>query len=151
MNVYILLMISQHWFRWWLGAVRQQAITWANVDPDLCCHMASLGHSELSSAFVLRKRGASCTHSVFTVYVHRTPIIAVRQSLTNSVGEAIPFLWNTKMSSKMLPGSGSGTNNFRELRSQKIRWKSRTLKVELWHDVKFVVTCGTAGCRYDNC
>ena len=29
-------------------AVRQQAITWANVDPDLCCHMASLGHNELT-------------------------------------------------------------------------------------------------------
>ena len=37
-------MISQHWFRWWLGAVRQQAITWAaNVDPDLYHHMALLG------------------------------------------------------------------------------------------------------------
>ena len=22
---------------WWPGAIRQQAITWANVDPDLCC------------------------------------------------------------------------------------------------------------------
>ena len=40
-------MISQHWFRWWLGAVRQQAITWANVDTDPCRHMASLGHNEL--------------------------------------------------------------------------------------------------------
>ena len=30
-----------------LGAVRQQAITWANVDPYLCRHMASLGHNEL--------------------------------------------------------------------------------------------------------
>ena len=40
-------MISQHWFRQWLGAVRQQAITWANVDPDLCRHMMSLGHNEL--------------------------------------------------------------------------------------------------------
>ena len=39
------LKISQHWFRQWLGAVRQQAITWANVDPDLCRHMASLGHN----------------------------------------------------------------------------------------------------------
>ena len=38
-----LLMIIQHWFRQWLGAVRQQAITWANVDPDLCRQMASLG------------------------------------------------------------------------------------------------------------
>ena len=27
----------------WLGAATQQAITWANVDPDLCGHIASLG------------------------------------------------------------------------------------------------------------
>ena len=26
---------------------RQQAITWANVDQDLCQHMVSLGHNEL--------------------------------------------------------------------------------------------------------
>ena len=31
-------MISQHWFRWWLGAVRQQAMTWRNVK----CRSASL-------------------------------------------------------------------------------------------------------------
>ena len=42
-------MISQHWFRWWLGAVRQQAITWAHVDPDLCRQMASLGLNELNA------------------------------------------------------------------------------------------------------
>ena len=30
-----------------LGAVRQQAITWANVHPDLCRHMVSLGQNEL--------------------------------------------------------------------------------------------------------
>ena len=30
--------------------VRQQAITWANVDPDLCPHMASLGHNDLKSS-----------------------------------------------------------------------------------------------------
>ena len=41
-------MISQYWFRLWLGAVGQQAITWANVDPDLCRHMVSLGHNELT-------------------------------------------------------------------------------------------------------
>ena len=29
-----------------LGAVRQQAITWANVDPDLCRHMVSLGPND---------------------------------------------------------------------------------------------------------
>ena len=43
-NHWTSLMVSQHWFRWWIGAVRQQAITWANVDPDFCRHMASLGH-----------------------------------------------------------------------------------------------------------
>ena len=39
-------MINQHWFRQWLGSVCQQAITCANVDWDLCRHMASLGHNE---------------------------------------------------------------------------------------------------------
>ena len=41
-------MISQYWLRRWLGAVRQQAITWANVDPDLCHLIMSLGHNELN-------------------------------------------------------------------------------------------------------
>ena len=41
-----ILMISQHWFRLWLGVVRQQAITRTNADPDLCCDMASLSHNE---------------------------------------------------------------------------------------------------------
>ena len=27
---------------------QQEAITWTNVDPDLCRHMASLGHNELT-------------------------------------------------------------------------------------------------------
>ena len=30
-----------------LCAIRQQAITWANIDADLCHHMASIGHKEL--------------------------------------------------------------------------------------------------------
>ena len=42
-----LLIINQHWFRWWLGAIRHQAITWTNVDPDLCPHMVSLGMNSL--------------------------------------------------------------------------------------------------------
>ena len=28
---------SQHWFRKWLGVVRQQAIAQTKVEPDLCC------------------------------------------------------------------------------------------------------------------
>ena len=39
--------LSQHKLRWWLVAWRQQAITWANVDPDLCHHMAALNHNAL--------------------------------------------------------------------------------------------------------
>ena len=30
--------------------VKQQAISWANIDPDLCRHMVSLGHNELTHA-----------------------------------------------------------------------------------------------------
>ena len=41
-------MKSQRWFRWWLDAVKQQAITWANVGPDLCHHKASFRHNELT-------------------------------------------------------------------------------------------------------
>ena len=42
-----LLKMSQRWFRYWLSAVRQQAITWDYVDPGLCRHVASLGHHGL--------------------------------------------------------------------------------------------------------
>ena len=41
------LMVSWQWFRWWLGDIRHQAITWAHVAPDLCRHMVSLRHNEL--------------------------------------------------------------------------------------------------------
>ena len=41
-----LLMISQHWLRWWFGAGTHQDLTWANVHLDLCRHMTSLGHKE---------------------------------------------------------------------------------------------------------
>ena len=44
-----LSMISQYLPRSWLGAIRQQAITWANIDPNLCRHVMSLGHNELMS------------------------------------------------------------------------------------------------------
>ena len=30
---------SQHWVRWWLGAIRPPSITWASVDPVLCRHV----------------------------------------------------------------------------------------------------------------
>ena len=42
------LMISQQWFRLWLAAGRQEAITWTNVDQYLQRHMALLGPNELN-------------------------------------------------------------------------------------------------------
>ena len=39
-------MTSQHQFRKCLDVWRHQAIAWANVDPDLCSHMPSLGHNK---------------------------------------------------------------------------------------------------------
>ena len=43
-----LLMICQHLFVRWLGAIKQHAITWANVVPALCLHIAPLVHDELN-------------------------------------------------------------------------------------------------------
>ena len=37
------------WFRQWGNAIRQQATTWTSVDPELCCHMTSLGYNELNN------------------------------------------------------------------------------------------------------
>ena len=37
--------------RLWLGTVRQQAITWANVDPDMFSHMSSPDHKELNEVY----------------------------------------------------------------------------------------------------
>ena len=38
-------MISQHWLRQWIGAVRQQAIAWSNIDQDLWFHVVSVGYN----------------------------------------------------------------------------------------------------------
>ena len=43
---------EKHWLRWWLVDVWQEAITWASVDPELCLHIMSLGHSELNDIMV---------------------------------------------------------------------------------------------------
>ena len=43
-------MRNQHWFRQWHQW--QQAITWANVDPDLSRHMTSVNHDGLMAIFL---------------------------------------------------------------------------------------------------
>ena len=42
------LISSQHWLRLWFGTARQQAVIWTNVAPNLCRHMASLVHNDLT-------------------------------------------------------------------------------------------------------
>ena len=42
------LIRSQHWFRWWLGAIRQWAITYTNVDTVVCHRTVSLGCNDLT-------------------------------------------------------------------------------------------------------
>ena len=48
-----LLMNSLHWIRKRFGALRQQTITWTNVDPDVCCHTASSCHNELNTEWFI--------------------------------------------------------------------------------------------------
>ena len=38
------VLTSQRWIRLWLGAIRQQAITYSYVDSDKQCHFASHSH-----------------------------------------------------------------------------------------------------------
>ena len=45
-------------------AWRQQAITWANVDPDLCRHMVSIGHNELNTTAHVMMTLMSYLHTV---------------------------------------------------------------------------------------
>ena len=43
-----------------LGVIRQQAITWNNVGPDLCHYMASQGHIELNSILTFQFQYSVC-------------------------------------------------------------------------------------------
>ena len=43
------MILNQRWFREWLGVIRKQAKSWANIDPDPHHNMLSLEHSELMS------------------------------------------------------------------------------------------------------
>ena len=63
-----LLMISQHRFRQWLDAVRQQAINWANVGSDLCHHKASLCHNKVSN-YNLEERIPSVLYLIYVCYL----------------------------------------------------------------------------------
>ena len=42
----VVVIPSQNWFKQWFGAVRLQAIAWANVYPNKCLHVVSLVRNE---------------------------------------------------------------------------------------------------------
>ena len=52
------------------GALSHQAITWTNVDPDLCRNMTSLGHNELTIFFMI----ASLALGAFHEYIAGVPM-----------------------------------------------------------------------------
>ena len=45
-------LMSQYWFRWWLKAIRQKAITWINVDKALWCFTPYKPQSEWVSIYL---------------------------------------------------------------------------------------------------
>ena len=44
--------ISQPWFRQLPGAVRQQAFSWTDVDPELCRHKVSIDHKDFTLPYL---------------------------------------------------------------------------------------------------
>ena len=111
-----LLMISQHWFRKWLGAIRQQATTWAIVDPVLCGHMVWLGHNEcpggrfknnyellnlraLKFSYVNKIPIFQCMGKIFCVEFQRYPLKFHTKYLTHTLKDMIFMqFWNFKSS-----------------------------------------------------
>ena len=62
-----MLMISQHGFRWLLGAVRQQTITWTNTDQVIWRQMALIVHD--LKALIASQNYAQFTNAL--TYLHQ--------------------------------------------------------------------------------
>ena len=98
-----LVMISQQWFRYWLGAVRQQAITWTNLDLNPCCHRTSLSHNALIQVITCLLFGIECpSHypNQYGLYVNWTFKNTVYRNLNQNTK---PFLWKWNTLYKMPP------------------------------------------------
>ena len=82
---------SQHWVKKWYGAIRQEAITWSDVDPDPYCYVASLGHNVLiisrpiKSLCSLTEQRWSTLFSKYMLVIHRhEKIYFVKTSIMHS-------------------------------------------------------------------
>ena len=58
-----------------------QAITWTDVDPDLCCHMGSLGHNEL----ILLNSSDTCINDFFYQFPFILSILFYVTCITESL------------------------------------------------------------------
>ena len=63
-----LQIINQHCFGKWPRSIAQQAITWANVDPDICRHMASPVHIVLTFMVLVEWFWHICSHWGFSAF-----------------------------------------------------------------------------------
>ena len=78
------LMISQLWFRSWLGAIRQQlVIAWTNVDQVLCHHIAWIGVS-----IIIPPAQRSCWGGI---------LVSLRPSVRPSVPHAVSALYHLQL------------------------------------------------------
>ena len=78
------------WRNLWLGAVRQQAITWARVDQDRCDHMASLGHNELTRQGHLNQCGIIINQTVINVSLFNIHKLFFRKIHFNVLSLKVP-------------------------------------------------------------
>ena len=51
-----------------MNVIGLQAITWANVDPDPCRHMVSLGHNELINILRPRQNDRNFADDIFNLF-----------------------------------------------------------------------------------
>ena len=84
-------MICQQWIGKWDGACRKQAITIANVDPDLSDHMTSvrMPHQVIESSFIMDRPEVR----QYINYLHdRFVIVPVDKASNNLVSCACHFI-----------------------------------------------------------
>ena len=74
-----------------------QVMAWANVDPDICRHMVSLGHNELSPIHVPQCPSSPC-HQVISQYgigMLANDIFVIRIGISAWKATQLSSLWLT--------------------------------------------------------
>ena len=107
-------MECQYLFRKWLGAVRQQAITWTLLDQNLCRRMVSLGHNELTTLFLESsfKGQETSTWNLLAHFIHSCTDLLNKTLTTNEASNTDitgPFLGNPPVLTRGEPVITRGT------------------------------------------